>query len=374
MAVDKLLSPVNFGAVQLPNRVIMAPLTRSRTPDQVPGKMQQEYYSQRAGAGLIISEATNISESARGYVYTPSIFTDEQEAGWKGVVDAVHDAGGRMALQLWHVGRVGHEMVHPDGRKPVAPSAIRGEGAKSFVEFEDGSNGLQDSSTPRALETKEIPEVVDEYRQAAIRAKRAGFDLVEVHAANAYLLQQFMATGSNKRTDAYGGSIENRARLPLEVVDAVVEVMGADRVGIRMSPFIEIFGLSDDEPKAMAFYMAEQLNKRGLAYLHINEPDWAGGDIKLTDEFRQAMRERFADGALIFCGHYTAEGTEELIEKGLGDGAAFGRPYIANPDLVERFRVGAELNKPDEATYYGGDEKGYTDYPFLDEQGKTGTE
>jgi len=368
MSFDQLLSPVKFGAVELPNRVVMAPLTRSRTPDQVPGPMQQEYYAQRAGAGLIISEATNISESARGYVYTPSIFTDEQEEGWKGVVDAVHNAGGRMCLQLWHVGRVGHEMVHPDGRKPVAPSAIRGEGAQSFVEFEDGSNGLQDSSIPRALDTKEIPEVVDEYRQAAIRAKRAGFDLVEVHAANAYLLQQFMATGSNTRTDAYGGSIENRARIVLEAVDAVVEVMGADRVGIRLSPFIEIFGLSDEEPKAMAFYMAEQLNARGLAYLHVNEPDWAGGDIKLTEEFRAAIRERFSSGALIFCGHYTAETAEQLIENGHGDGAAFGRPYIANPDLVERFRQNAELTKPDEATYYGGDEKGYTDYPTLAEQ------
>lgn len=373
MAVDKLLSPLEFGALKLPNRVLMAPLTRARCRDQVPGEMQRRYYSQRAGAGLIISEATNISESARGYVFTPSIFSDDQESGWKSVVDAVHEAGGRMALQLWHVGRVGHEMVHPDGRKPVAPSAIRGEGAQSYVEFEDGSEGLQASSTPRALETKEIPEVVDEYRQAAIRAKRAGFDMVEVHAANAYLLQQFMATGSNQRGDAYGGSIENRARLALEVVDAVIEVMGADRVGVRLSPFIEIFGLTDDEPKAMAFHMAEQLNARGLAYLHINEPDWAGGDIKLTDEFRAAMRDRFADGALIFCGHYTAERTEALIEKGLGDGAAFGRPYIANPDLVERFRVGAELNKPDSATYYGGDEHGYTDYPFLDEQKQTGT-
>lgn len=368
MSLDRLLSPLRVGACELPNRVFMAPLTRARCPDQIPGAMQRDYYAQRAGAGLIISEATNISEGARGYVFTPSMFTDEQEAGWKGVVDAVHEAGGRMALQLWHVGRVGHEIVHPDGRQPVAPSAIRGEGAQSYVQFEDGTEGRQDSSTPRALETSEIPEVVAEYRQAAERAKRAGFDMVEVHAANAYLLQQFMATGSNKRTDAYGRSVENRARLPLEIVDAVIDVMGADRVGIRMSPFIEIFGLTDEEPEAMAFYMAEQLNERGLAYLHINEPDWAGGDIKLTDEFRGAMRDRFSRGALIFCGHYTADGTEALIEKGLGDGAAFGRPYIANPDLVERFRTGAALNEPDSATFYGGDEHGYTDYPFMDER------
>ena len=368
MAVDKLFSPVRFGAVDLPNRVVMAPLTRARTPDLVPGALQQEYYAQRADAGLIISEATNISESARGYVYTPGLFTDEQEAGWKKVVDAVHAAGGRMCSQLWHVGRVSHEMVHPDGRKPVAPSALRGEGATCYVEFEDGSSGQHETSTPRALETKEIPDLIDEYRRAAERAKRAGFDLVEVHAANAYLLQQFMATGSNQRDDAYGGSIENRARLTLEAVDAVCEVVGANRVGIRISPFIEIFGLTDDEPKAMAFYLAEQLGARGLAYLHINEPDWAGGDIKLTDEFRRAMRQRFTCGAIIFCGHYTAESAEALIENDIADGAAFGRPYIANPDLVERFRQGAVLNEPDSKTFYGGDAKGYTDYPFLHAQ------
>jgi N-ethylmaleimide reductase len=368
MAVNKLLSPVRFGAIELPNRVIMAPLTRARAPDQIPGALQRTYYAQRADAGLIISEATNISESARGYVYTPSMYTDAQEAGWKAVVDAVHDAGGRMALQLWHVGRVSHEMVHPDRRKPVAPSAIRGEGAQCYVEFEDGSSGRHPASTPRALETKEMPEVVAQYRAAAERAKRSGFDLVEIHAANAYLLQQFMATGANQRSDRYGGSIANRARLTLEVVDAVCAVMGAGRVGIRISPFIEIFGLTDDEPKAMAFHLAEQFNARGLAYLHINEPDWAGGDIKLTDEFRAAMRERFSAGALIFCGHYTAESAEALIEKDLADGAAFGRPYIANPDLVARFAQGAHVNAPDEKTYYGGGEEGYTDYPFLGEE------
>ncbi len=368
MAVDKLLTSVDFGAVRLPNRVIMAPLTRARAPDLVPGEMHRTYYSQRADAGLVISEATNISESARGYVYTPGLYTDAQEAGWKKVVDTVHDAGGRIAMQLWHVGRVSHEMVHPDGRQPDAPSAIRGEGAKCFAEFEDGSAGRQDASTPRALETDEIPAVIDEYRQAAIRAKRAGFDLVEVHAANAYLLQQFMATGSNHRTDQYGGSLENRARLALEVVDAVCEVMGADRVGIRISPFIEIFGLSDDEPEEMAFYVADQLDRRGLAYLHVNEPDWAGGDIKLTDDFRRGLRERFSHGALIFCGHYTDKKAERLIQEGIADGAAFGRPYIANPDLVERFRRDAPLNEPDSSTFYGGDERGYTDYPFLEEE------
>ncbi len=233
MAYETLFTPTTLGSLNIPNRVIMAPLTRSRTPDSVPGKMQEAYYGQRAGAGLIISEATNISPTARGYVYTPGIWTDEQEAGWKGVVNAVHAKGGRIALQLWHVGRVSHEMVQPNGQQPVAPSALKGEGAQCFVEFEDGTAGQHPTSTPRALETDEIPGIVDDYRQAAIRAKRAGFDMVEVHAANACLLNQFLATGTNQRTDQYGGSLENRARFPLEVVDAVMEVYGAERVGIR---------------------------------------------------------------------------------------------------------------------------------------------
>jgi len=365
MTYETLFTPITLGSLTLPNRVIMAPLTRARTPDSIPGKIQEAYYGQRAGAGLIISEATNISPTARGYVYTPGIWTDEQEAGWKGVVDAVHAKGGRMALQLWHVGRVSHEMVQPNGQQPVAPSALKGEGAQCFVEFEDGTAGQHPTSTPRALETDEIPGIVDDYRQAAIRAKRAGFDMVEVHAANAYLLNQFLATGTNKRTDQYGGSLENRARFPLEVVDAVVGVFGAERVGIRMTPFIELFGLTDDEPEAMAFYMAEQLSQRGLAYLHLNEPNWAGGDITFPAGFREQMRERFS-GSLIYCGNYDAEHAEARISENTADAVAFGRPYIANPDLPERFRVNAPLTEPNQETFYGGDEKGYTDYPFMD--------
>lgn len=365
MADTSLFTPLQLGSLSLPNRVIMAPLTRARTPDSVPGKLQQAYYGQRAGAGLIISEATNISPTARGYVYTPGIWTDEQEAGWQQVVDAVHAKGGRIALQLWHVGRVSHEMVQPDGRQPVAPSALKGEGAQCFVEFEDGSAGRHPTSTPRALETDEIPGIVEDYRQAAVRARRAGFDMVEIHAANAYLLNQFLATGTNRRTDRYGGSIENRARFPLEVVDAVAEVFGADRVGIRLTPFIEIFGLTDDEPEAMAFYLAEQLNQRGLAYLHFNEPNWAGGDITFPDGFREQMRERFS-GSLIYCGHYDAGRARQRLEEKTADAVAFGRPFIANPDLPERMRIGAALNEPDQSTFYGGHEAGYTDYPFLD--------
>ncbi|WP_275286173.1 alkene reductase [Halomonas elongata] len=365
MADTSLFTPLQLGSLSLPNRVIMAPLTRARTPDSVPGKLQQVYYGQRAGAGLIISEATNISPTARGYVYTPGIWTDEQEAGWQQVVDAVHAKGGRIALQLWHVGRVSHEMVQPDGRQPVAPSALKGEGAQCFVEFEDGSAGRYPTSTPRALETDEIPGIVEDYRQAAVRARRAGFDMVEIHAANAYLLNQFLATGTNQRTDRYGGSIENRARFPLEVVDAVAEVFGADRVGIRLTPFIEIFGLTDDEPEAMAFYLADQLNQRGLAYLHFNEPNWAGGDITFPDGFREQIRERFS-GGLIYCGHYDVERARQRFEERAADAVAFGRPFIANPDLPERFRLGAALNEPNPDTFYGGDAAGYTDYPFLD--------
>ncbi|MFO8046504.1 MAG: alkene reductase [Halomonas sp.] len=360
-----LLTPLQLGSLSLPNRVIMAPLTRSRTPDSVPGTLQQAYYGQRASAGLIISEATNISPTARGYVYTPGIWTDAQEAGWKEVVEAVHAKGGRIALQLWHVGRVSHEMVQPNGEQPVAPSALKGEGAECFVEFEDGSAGPHPTSTPRALETDEIPGIVDDYRQAAERAKRAGFDMVEVHAANAYLLNQFLATGTNQRTDQYGGSIENRARFPLDVVDVVAEVFGAARVGIRLTPFIELFGLTDDEPEEMAYYLAGELNRRGLAYLHLNEPNWAGGDITFPEGFREQMRQRFS-GGLIYCGNYDAELATQRLADNTADAVAFGRPFIANPDLPERFRVGAALTEPDHSTFYGGDEKGYTDYPFLD--------
>ncbi|GAA5171638.1 MULTISPECIES: alkene reductase [Halomonadaceae] len=365
MAYENLLSPFELGRLTLSNRVIMAPLTRARTPDSVPGELQARYYAQRAGAGLVISEATNISPTARGYVYTPGIYTDAQEEGWRKVVKAVHDAGGRMALQLWHVGRVSHEIVQPNGLQPVAPSAIRGEGAQCFAEFADGTAGRHPASTPRALELKEIPTLIEDYRQAARRAKRAAFDMLEVHAANAYLLQQFLASGANKRTDRYGGSVVNRARLLLEVVDAVSAEIGADRVGVRLSPFIEIFGLSDDEPEAMMRYLAEQLSLRKIGYLHINEPDWTGEGVQLTDDFRRDLRDRFR-GPLLYCGHYTAARGEVLIAKGLADAVVYGRPYIANPDLVERFRRQAPLNEPDPDTFYGGGAQGYTDYPTLD--------
>lgn len=359
-----LFTPLRCGSLVLPNRIIMAPLTRARTPNTVPGELQQLYYRQRSSAGLIISEATNISPTATGYVYTPGIYTDAQEAGWKEVAAAVHAGGGRLALQLWHVGRVSHELVQPGGAQPVAPSALKGEGAQAFVEFPDGTAGRTPASTPRALETTEIKGIVNDYRKAAVRAVHAGCDMVEIHAANAYLLHQFMATGTNERTDQYGGSLRNRARIVLEVVDAIGGAIGFDRVGIRIAPFSEIFGLTDTESGEMALYLADRLSERKIAYLHINEPDWQGGDIHLSEAFRRDIRNTFS-GVIMYCGHYDAHRAQKLIEDGLGDAAAFGRPFIGNPDLPERFRTSAELTIPDPATFYGEGAKGYTDYPEL---------
>lgn len=366
MAYPELLSSLRVGDAELPNRVLMAPLTRSRAgqPGDAPTAMNAEYYAQRAGAGLIVSEATQVSRQGQGYALTPGIYSDAQEAGWRLVTDAVHARGGRIAAQLWHVGRISHPLVRPDGAPPVAPSAIVAKGASCFVIQPDGSPANLPAAMPRALGIGEIPGVVDEFAQAARRADRAGFDMVEVHAANGYLLQQFLATNSNTRTDRYGGPIENRARLTLEVVDAVVDALGAGRVGVRMSPHFTGHDIADREPEESALYLAREFARRGIAYLHIAEPDWAGGP-KLRDGFRRALRQEFA-GVLVFCGGYSAESAEALIASGVADAVAFGRPFIANPDLVERFRSRAPLNTPDRSTFYGGDEHGYTDYPTLD--------
>ncbi|PRC91207.1 alkene reductase [Solimicrobium silvestre] len=360
----KLLSPVTTGSIALTNRVVMAPLTRSRAGQgDVPRALNVEYYQQRASAGLIVTEASQISRQGQGYAWTPGIYTDEQEAGWKQVVAAVHAKGGRIALQLWHVGRISHSLLQENGGAPVAPSALLAENSQSFVVLPDGTPANVPTEMPRALELTEMPGIVAQYRQAAQRAKRAGFDLVEVHAANGYLLQQFMSTNSNHRTDIYGGSLENRARLSLEAVDAAIAEMGADRVGVRISPHFVAHGILDTEADAMALYLAKEFSARGIAYLHVAEPDWAGGPL-LSDAFRNQLRSVFK-GTLIYCGNYSAAEAETLIEQGFGDAVAFGRPFIANPDLVTRFSQGAELNMPDRATFYGGDAKGYTDYPTL---------
>ncbi|WP_085704609.1 alkene reductase [Pseudomonas sp. B8(2017)] len=362
-----IFTPLKCGSCVFPNRILMAPLTRARTPNTIPGPLQERYYSQRASAGLVISEATNISPTAVGYVYTSGIYTDEQEKGWSGVARAVHAAGGRLAMQLWHVGRVSHELVQPGQAQPVAPSAIRGNTTKAFVEFADGTSGPTPASTPRELSVEEIHAIVNDYRQAAIRAIRAGCDMVEVHAANGYLLHQFTATGTNVRQDQYGGTLQNRARIVLDVVDAIGIAVGYDKVGVRLSPLTDIFDITDTDSEEMTLYLAQQMSRREVAYLHINEPDWRGGEVKLGDDFRHAVRREFP-GVLIYCGHYGAQSAQELLDQNLADAAAFGRPFISNPDLPERFRLGLPLTKPDSSTYYGGGAEGYTDYPFFYQQ------
>jgi len=363
--LKKLLSPLKIGDQTIPNRVVMAPLTRSRAsqPGDIPNALNVEYYTQRATAGLIVSEATQVSRQGQGYALTPGIYTDAQEAGWKKVVESVHGEDGHIALQLWHVGRISHSLLQENGAAPVAPSALIAKGAQCFVIQPNGKAENVPTETPRALATDELPGIVDQYRQAARRGKRAGFDFLELHAANGYLLHQFLSTNSNQRTDAYGGSLENRARLTLEALDAIIQVVGAGQVGVRLSPHFAAHDIADAEAEASALYLAKAFSERGVAYLHIAEPDWAGGP-ELTDAFRAQLRTAF-NGALIFCGGYTAADAEALIAKGTADAVAFGRPFIANADLVERFRQGAELNTPDRTTFYGGGAHGYTDYPTL---------
>ncbi|MEW6560575.1 MAG: alkene reductase [Pseudomonadota bacterium] len=364
MTKPTLLTPLQLGALQLPNRVVMAPLTRSRArqPGDIPGEMNARYYAQRASAGLIVSEATQISRQGQGYAFTPGIYTDDQVAGWKMVTDAVHAAGGRMAMQLWHVGRISHHQLQENGQAPVAPSAIRSETGESFVVLPEGPKRVP-CDMPRALETAEIPGIIADYRHAAQRAMQAGFDMLELHSANGYLLQQFLSTNTNQRTDGYGGSLENRARIVLEAIDALIEVAGADRVGVRISPHFIRHDIKDEQTEEIHLYLAREFNRRSIAYIHIAEPDWAGGPA-LSEDFRKKLRAGYS-GSIIVCGNYTRESAEARLASGLADAVAFGRPFIANPDLVARFEQGAPLNKPNPATFYGGGEEGYTDYPLL---------
>ncbi|HDL7748442.1 TPA: alkene reductase [Yersinia enterocolitica] len=365
MKTTKLFSPLKVGALTLPNRVFMAPLTRLRSiePGDIPTPLMTEYYRQRASAGLIITEATQISFQAKGYAGAPGLHTQEQLNAWKKITQAVHDEGGHIAVQLWHVGRISHNSLQPGQQAPVAPSAIAAD-TRTTVRDDTGAWVRVPCSTPRALETEEIPGIINDFRQATANAREAGFDYIELHAAHGYLLHQFMSPASNQRTDQYGGSIENRTRLTLEVVDATAAEWGAERIGIRISPLGPFNGLDNGEDQEeAALYLIEELNKRHIAYLHISEPDWAGGK-PYSDAFRDAVRARFK-GVIIGAGAYTAEKAENLIEKGFIDAVAFGRSYISNPDLVERLQQNAPLNEPDGETFYGGGAKGYTDYPKL---------
>jgi len=362
---SNLFTPLKIGAITIPNRVLMAPLTRLRSiePGDIPTPLMGESSRQRASSGLIISEATQISAQAKGYAGAPGLHSPEQIAAWKKITAGVHAENGHMAVQLWHTGRISHTSLQPGGQAPVAPSAIS-SGTRTSLLDANGNATREDTSMPRALETSEIPGIVNDFRQAVINAREAGFDLVELHSAHGYLLHQFLSPSANQRTDQYGGSIENRARLVLEVVDAVSAAWSADRIGIRVSP-IGSFQNTDNGPNEEedALYFIEELGKRGIAYLHMSEPDWAGGQ-PYTEEFRRKVRERF-HGPIIGAGAYTVEKAEDLIAKGLIDAVAFGRAYIANPDLVERLQRKAELNPQRPESFYGGGAEGYTDYPSL---------
>ena len=357
MAND-LFSPAKFGSIQVNNRIIMAPLTRNRAGEGgVPQDLNVTYYAQRATAGLIITEATPISAMAHGYPALPGIYSDPQVAGWKKVTDAVHAKGGKIVIQLWHVGRISHPSLLPNGALPVSPSAIKPAG-QAFT-----YQGLQDYVTPRALEANELRGIVQDYVHATQCALAAGFDGVEVHAANGYLLDQFLRDGSNQRTDAYGGSFENRARLLMEVVEAVVKTAGADKVGVRLSPVNPFNDMHDSNPQALFEYVADALNRYNLAYLHAVEGGIHGGGEADPFDF-VAFRKRFKGDYIANLSYDKARGNV-AIASGHADAVAYGVPYIANPDLVERFRIDAPLNVADANTFYGGDEKGYTDYPFI---------
>lgn len=364
--MSTLFDPLNLGDVLLNNRIIMAPLTRmrSRQPGNVPYALNAEYYAQRASAGLIISEATQISALGQGYPATPGIHSQGQVEGWKLVTETVHNNGGKIFLQLWHVGRISHSSLHPAEGLPVAPSAIRPSGATLTDEWKQVPY-----ETPRALELKEIPGIIAQYTQAAVNAKAAGFDGVEVHGANGYLLDQFLQDGSNKRTDRYGGSIENRARLLLEVVDAAVAVWGKGHVGVRLSPYGTFNDMSDSDPVKLFTYVISQLDQRGIAYIHVIEPraTGAGGGDSVFENApsTSALFRKFFKGVFISAGGYTCETAKEAVAGGLADAVAFGRIFIANPDLPERFKQNAPLNKYNRATFYGGSHTGYTDYPAL---------
>jgi N-ethylmaleimide reductase len=355
-----LFDPVQLGPYHLANRIVMAPLTRRRAgEDGVPASLMVEYYTQRASAGLIIAEGTNVSAQGRGYARTPGLFTIEQVRGWRPVSFAVHALGGRIFSQLWHVGRISHPSLQPGGALPVGPSALLPHASV----FTDG--GFVPCVTPRALETSEIPSIVQQYREAARHALSARFDGVEIHAANGYLLEQFLRDSTNQRTDAYGGSRENRARLLLEVVEAVAGECGAQRVGVRLSPLNRGNGADLDRDSAGTYgYLVERLNGFGIAYIHVIEGTTQGAR-QVPGGFDLQLLRRSFRGLYIANNGYELELALQARRGGLADLVSFGRLYIANPDLVERLRTGAALNVPDRATFFGGGAAGYTDYPAL---------
>jgi N-ethylmaleimide reductase len=353
-------SPIQLGPYELPNRLVMSAMTRNRAGDgNVPGPLNAEYYAQRASAGLIVTEGAQVSPQGFGYPMTPGIHSDEQVAGWRLVTDAVHAAGGRVYLQLWHVGRISHPTLQEGGALPVAPSAIAPEGE---VYTFDGPLPFVE---PRALELEEIPGLVEQFRQGAVNAQRAGFDGVEIHGATGYVIDQFLRDGANQRTDEYGGSVQNRARLLLEITEAVVGVWGADRVGVKLSPTQRFNSMWDSDPAATFRYAVRELGRIGVSYVHILEPD---PEEEIPEEWQHLTAAYFRDlvpNRLMSGGGLTREVANALIDTGAVDLVAFAKLFLANPDLPRRFDEGAALNEPDPDTFYGGDGRGYTDYPVL---------
>ncbi|NBA86136.1 alkene reductase [Emticicia sp. CRIBPO] len=365
-----LFTSYKLGGLELSNRIVMPPMTRSRAAKgEVATDLMAEYYSQRATAGLIISEGTQVSRQGQGYAWTPGIFSDEQVKGWRKVTQAVHANGGKIFAQLWHVGRVSHTSLQENGQAPVSASALVAEGVKVFLDVQGkgpagGAGEMIQHSAPRALSIPEIKQIVKDFAKAAENAMEAGFDGVELHGANGYLIEQFIDSQTNHRTDEYGGSLENRLRFLKEVTTAVADAIGKDKVGVRQAPLTTLMGAMDDHPEETYIAAARVLNEIGIAYIHIAEADWDNAPV-MPIAFKEAYRKAFS-GTLIYAGKYTKARAEEALENGWADLIAFGRPFIANPDLPHRLKHDLPLNEGDRSKYFGGERVGYTDYTFSD--------
>ncbi|PVE56823.1 alkene reductase [Rhizobium rhizogenes] len=369
--MTKLFEPAQAGEIALANRVVMAPLTRNRSPGAIPNNLNATYYEQRATAGLIITEGTPVSQQGQGYADVPGLYKQEAIEGWQKVTDGVHKVGGKIVAQIWHVGRISHTSLQPHGGQPVAPSAIKAK-SKTYIINDDGTGSFAETSEPRELGTAEIPVILEDFRKGARAAIEAGFDGVEIHAANGYLIDQFLKSGTNQRTDNYGGSIENRARFLLEVVDIVAKEIGAGRTGIRLSPVTPANDIVETDPQPLFNYVVKELGSRGLAFIHVIEGATGGPrDFKQGDKpfdyaaLKAAYVEAGGKGLWIANNGYDRASAIEAVENGKADAIAFGKAFIANPDLVQRLKDNAPLNEPNQQTFYGGGAEGYTDYPAL---------
>lgn len=364
--MSKLFQKTNLKELELQNRVVMAPMTRARTsqPGNIPNEMMATYYKQRATAGLIISEATQISDDSQGYSFTPGVYTDEQVRGWQPVTKAAKDAGAAMFCQLWHVGRVSHPTFQK-GELPIAPSALAPVETKVWISDGKGNGNMVDCIQPREMTQVDIDRVIKDFAYSAKRAVEAGFDGVEIHGGNGYLIDQFLRTNSNKRTDSYGGTRENRIRFFLEIVDAVIEAIGADKVGVRLAPFITFKDMDCPDIVPTILDASKELQARDIAYLHLSEADWDDAP-EIPESFRIKLREIFTN-TIIVAGSYTQERADEILNKGYADLVAFGRPFVSNPDLVARLKSGHQLADLDGTTLFGGNESGYIDYPAFNE-------